>query len=147
MITELRKDIWSPDFDSYWRCITTNGVVAANGEAVMGAGVALEAATQYPWLKKRLGEALRKQLCVQLVPEARLIIFPVKHDWRQKASLTLIGQSCEALRKVIDGTGMKIVLPRPGCGIRTGQLKWEDVKPLIKEELGGLKNEIVVVWR
>jgi hypothetical protein len=40
-------------------CITTNGFVKSNGEAVMGRGIAKEAANRFSMLPKLLGDTLR----------------------------------------------------------------------------------------
>lgn len=39
--------------------IPTNGVLKANGDAVMGAGLAKQAAQRFPTLPKLLGQAIR----------------------------------------------------------------------------------------
>lgn len=144
MIREEQKDLWSPDFDSYWRCILTNGGVNRVGQAVMGAGCALEAALRVPWLSNRYGTQLQAfPLGVYLVVEERLVMFPTKYLFNEKSSLPLIRGSCVQLRELIEGTEVRIVLPRPGCG--SGGLDWGQVKPVVEQELGGLQNEIVVV--
>ena len=144
MIREEQKDLWSSDFDSYWRCILVNGDVNRVGQAVMGQGCALEAAQRIPWLANRFGLRLQAfEPSVWLVPEERLVMFPTKVHWRERSSLPLIRQSCIQLRELISSTSVKVVLPRPGCG--HGGLDWGRVRPVIEEELGGLKNEIVVV--
>lgn len=130
MITAL-GDLWSvkpPD----WICITTNGFVKMNGEAVMGRGCARQAAQRYPRLPRHLGAdiiALGNHL--YSYPQWHLYTFPVKHNWWEKASLQLIAQSVEELREEVEATpGVRnIYIPRPGCG--NGQLQWEDVRPLL----------------
>lgn len=50
--------------------------------------------------------------------------------WMAKAQLPLIAQSAYALEHVTDQMGWtKVVLPRPGCG--AGDLRWEEVKPVL----------------
>ena len=56
----IKTDIWS-----YWGvadalCITTNGSVKANGELVMGRGIALEAAQRFPGMAFHLGRQVRE---------------------------------------------------------------------------------------
>ncbi len=43
-----------------WIVVTTNGVVNPHGEAVMGAGLARQAAQRFPELPRLLGQALRE---------------------------------------------------------------------------------------
>lgn len=50
---EAQGDLWT--LPAEFRCITTNGIWSKNtGEAVMGAGVALDAKRRYPDLPRRL---------------------------------------------------------------------------------------------
>ena len=141
--------------------ITTNGFVKQNSEAVMGRGIALEAATRYPKLAMRLGLAIEEtgnkvyafihyraskyQAFVEgWWPEIdRIIIsFPVKPrvgpngepGWLMKADLKLIETSAQQLKDLINVLPIDVVvLPRPGCG--NGRLKWEQVKPIIEPYL------------
>ena len=53
---EAFGDLWLIDADA--KCITTNGFIKKNGEAVMGAGVAKEAAIKYPELPEKLGYSI-----------------------------------------------------------------------------------------
>lgn len=148
-------------------CITTNGYVKKNGEAVMGRGIAKEAAEEYPQLPKWLGTHLGYngnhvtlgsfdypcttengyEVCEQV-----FFIFPVKPTfgpngemgWKAKADLNLIKQSAEELMEFInDFSYMKtVLLPRPGCG--NGKLSWEQVKPVIEPILDD--RVTVVTW-
>ena len=63
---EVKGNLWTFEYpntspDSYVRCITTNGFVKKNGEAVMGRGCAKEACERYPGLAKQLGEKIIKK--------------------------------------------------------------------------------------
>lgn len=136
-------NIW--DIEADVKCITTNGVVKKNGEAVMGAGVAKQAKLLYPELPKVLGDILNvvgnHVAPIYRTPEYWLFTFPVKNDWKEKAKYTLINRSAKELRIMIDDIDMlrsskgidpieRIVLPRPGCG--NGQLPWPDVRSIIE---------------
>ena len=146
MIREEQKDLWHSDFDSYWRGTTVNGTVNSHGQAVMGAGCALEAAHRYPWLSFRYGQRLQLfDFGVCLIVEAKLILFPTKRHPREDSRISLIRQSCKEVRTLFEGTEIKIVLPRPGCGY--GNLDWRTVKPVLEVEFEGMRNEIVVVWQ
>lgn len=137
---EQTADLWSfsgTDADAI--CITTNGTIKANGEAVMGRGCAREARDQNPAIDRILGNAiairgnrphlLRRRVTTTQPPN--LVSFPVKHHWYEKADIELIRQSAQSLALMATHHGWrKVILPRPGCG--NGQLDWDDVKPVIE---------------
>jgi hypothetical protein len=132
---EAEGDLWDFHAIGAWVAITTNGFVKKNGEAVMGRGVAKEAAQRFPWLPAQLGErTLSAGNHVQIFSHIRLFTFPVKHHWHEPADPDLIVQSARELRGFLDDPGVlrlpkRVYLVRPGCG--NGQLRWEDVRPLI----------------
>lgn len=111
-----------------------------------GSGVALQAKRRFPGIEFVLGELLQdygnhvqvvvpRQLC-----DVRLVSFPVKHHWREKADLLLIQRSVGELVRLVDSAGYRMVaLPRPGCG--NGGLEWEEVGPLLRR----LDDRFVVV--
>ena len=147
MMREEQKDLWSTDFDGWWRGILVNGDVNRFGQAIMGRGCALEAAQRFPWLASRFGARLASSsLSVWLVLEEKLFLFPTKvHSYDSQASLSLIRRSCQEARSLFESTECRLVLPRPGCGY--GHLDWEVVKLVLEEEFKGLRNELVVVWK
>lgn len=132
-------------------CITTNPIVNAKGLAVMGAGVALEAARRYPWIRKALAVRLQARPWANALfvfdpldyeesptfwpvgedePPPKVVAFPVKHHWREPADYGLIRSSAYKLVTITDAMGWETVaLPRPGCG--NGGLPWPDVRRLI----------------
>jgi hypothetical protein len=133
---EVTGSLWV--FPADIRVITTNGFTKKNGEAVMGRGCALEAAKRYPDFPKLLGEMLRK---VGNIPHnfyfsersEEIWTFPVKHAWYEKADLRLIEASAKYFADYFshpEHADTRIVIPRPGCG--NGQLRWEDVKPVLE---------------
>jgi hypothetical protein len=119
--------------------IPTNGHVSGNGKAVMGRGLALQAARRYPLLAKEFGDRLTYfGKSIHFFPKYNLMTFPVKHHWNEKADFALIKDSIKALRFMI--SNMETYnMPRVGCG--NGGLKWEDVKPLLID----LPNNVFVV--
>lgn len=138
---ELACNLWDPQYDGWWRGITTNGFVKANGECVMGRGVALQAKRRYPWLARRVGDLITTNGNVPWrLPVPRLFTFPVKHVWSEPADLALIAQSVGYLdtwaRAIPEE---RYLLPRPGCG--NGQRSWEEVRPLC----AGLPDNVYVV--
>lgn len=135
---ETRGDIFKvPDADAI--CFTSNGMVKANGELVMGAGIAKQFKDKFPNVAKWFGHQVKfggnrphhtgRMRVGRALME--IVSFPTKHDWRDQSDLKLIEESAKFL--VIIANSMKwdkIYLPRPGCGL--GGLDWEtQVKPVI----------------
>lgn len=149
---EIKGDLW--EFygkEGFAILITTNGFVRKDGKAVMGRGCAREAISKvgadFP---EMLGKAIKDHGNVLLRPygsddtyrECRVLTFPVKHHWREKADLKLIRKSTLALEKLAKNSPDYVfVLPRPGCG--NGQLRWRDVKPLLVD----LPDNVLVIHR
>jgi len=139
---EIKGNIFE-QLDADAICVTTNGIVKANGELVMGAGIAKQFAMKWPQLPAIFGKIVAKygNVLQQTMPgdikEAITIIaFPTKNHWRDPSDMALIKQSAIKLREWADefeeqtDKKPKVVLPRPGCGL--GGLKWEDVKRVIE---------------
>ena len=132
---EIRGDIFDlmiGDFDAF--CITTNGVVKRNGACVMGRGIAQTCRDRFPGIDKRLGRRILNagNHVYQLgqYEDGRILSFPVKKRWDEKAILPLIERSCHELNTLVEKKGFdRVLLPRPGCG--NGGLSWRDVKPVI----------------
>lgn len=140
----VKGNIW--DFHKYGEivCITTNGFIKQNGDAVMGRGTARQAVEKFPKLPTELGLLLgSKGNHVHYLPKYRLITFPVKRTWNEDARLNLIERSCLELVSLADSMchksmslKFKYYLPMPGCG--NGNLKWfgevdKVVEPLLDE--------------
>jgi hypothetical protein len=121
------------------RCITTNGTIKADGRAVMGRGVALQACRIYQALRKIQGQALQAHGNVPtiLLPAVtpQLVSFPVKRHWYDWADLDLIEQSARLLVALTDREGWRrVVLPRPGC--YNGHRDWtREVEPILRPVL------------
>ncbi len=132
---EVKKDIWH--IPCNWLCITTNGILKADGQAVMGRGCALEAAQKFeevPWelgkLIKRNGnkvQIIKKFTRDEYVPIAEpgtfqmsqvvisLIAFPTKNDWKVPSDLKLIERSCQELKQMYDNTIRAIINSKELC--------------------------------
>ena len=129
-MTEIKGNIWNYRGPNSWTVITTNGFVKNNGCAVMGRGVALQAASKFPEMPKVLGERIKTGgNHVHFFSQQRLIAFPVKHNWFDRADLDLIQCSLFELTESLAKSQSKVYMPRPGCG--NGQLSWSEVKPLL----------------
>lgn len=128
----VRGNIWTYPANIF--CIPTNGFRKRDGSGVMGAGTAKQARDRYRLLDLEtiLGRELRDKgnHVTYLMPW--LLTFPVKDRWSEPACLYLIKRSAEELRDIQD-PNLVYVLPKPGCG--NGQLKWEDVRPIIESIL------------
>lgn len=120
----------------------------ANCRKTMGAGIAYQIAKRYPdayYADKyfELPEGLWRLGKYSCSDEGSIINLYTQDLPGPNASLEAIRLS---LRLVVDDILFKndlIGLPLIGCGI--GGLKWEDVKPIIQEELKDF-DVTVVIW-
>lgn len=130
---EIHGNIWEHFKKGVPICITTNGFVKENGDAVMGAGVAKQAKFLFPDLPKELGNNIRKNgNRVFYFEKYNIFTFPVKHYWWQNADIDLIKKSLNELVNYIDIHNIKtVILPKPGCG--NGRLNWKIVKENIDD--------------
>lgn len=122
--------------------IPVNWTVKRNGEAVMGAGVAKQAALKWPQIPKALGAAIQ---CVPKLPTVLymppqkvgypfVVLFPTKLHWRDPSTLAMVEQSADALRTMTEQKAWRsVALPRVGCGL--GGLSWDDVQPVLAKYL------------
>lgn len=151
---EIRCDMWEYRVvpgRKLVHCITTNGFVKSNGWAVMGRGTAAQAVSMFPTLPSLLGVHIEDNgnviatftlLTSYTLKQYVILTFPVKHKWWEPANLELIAQSSEDLRGLaLKNPNTTYLLPRPGCG--NGQLKWEQVKPIVSR----LSDNVLVVNR
>ena len=146
-----------PETDSI--CITTNGIIGADGKAIMGAGTAGEAARRWSTVRSTLGKALKtfgnlpyvigfinlsgefQETNATLIKEKQykclIWSFPTKNDFRKKSDIDLIKKSATLMAAHADSFELKrIILPAPGTGAATGKLSWEsEVKPVIQDIL------------
>lgn len=136
--------------------ITTNPVVNAKGELVMGRGIALEAKKRFPELPKDFAEAHAKAVHTQGYDDALHPVnvgnvrkwydgqlvgwFMVKNHWAENARLDIIEHSVRELSKLCKAFNYKgwdrvrdltVALNFPGIG--NGKLKREEVLPLIEQ--------------
>lgn len=123
-------------------CVTTNGIIKADGRAVMGAGIAKQA-NEYFQVDEKLGQYLKEygnrafnlgiysRQYINDIAYFRLFSLPTKHHWKEDSDITLICKSCEQLMEMCDKFGIeKCYLTPPGCGC--GKLNYEiTVRPWI----------------
>jgi O-acetyl-ADP-ribose deacetylase (regulator of RNase III) len=130
---EAEGNLWEYPADA--RVVTTNASVKKNGEAVMGKGVAKEAAERYRWLPRLLGDQLQRHGAETVLfdgqdMEAPVVCFPVKRNWWDQADLSLIAKSAHELVKLACKEGWQtVVIPRVGAG--AGRLSWSDVRAVL----------------
>jgi hypothetical protein len=156
---------WRPGKDAVpWIVVPTNGEVKANGDAVMGAGVARQAADRFPGLARELGRKLKESgnyvqhlgmHCLpnpneggaqSLAPLLRIVVsFPTKHRWREMAREDLIERSAMDLANLVEAEGAiapeVVLLPRVGTGL--GGLGWNVVKRILERHLLGTRYVVV----
>jgi len=133
---QFHGDIWrwgrlQTPIDRTAIVIPTNGTVKMNGECVMGAGLAKQLTEKYPSFAMMLGRSITScgNRCVWFQREG-VLTFPVKHQWYEKANLTIIARSCRQLNRLIDFHKLvNIGVPHVGCG--NGRLDWDDVEPIV----------------
>lgn len=131
---EITGNIWDW-VGKAWIVITTNTQTHnKGGKAVMGKGIALQAAQRFPYLPHAYGAFLANNQHTTtpfLTPNDYLICLPTKIDWRNRSPLWLIEQQITWLKNFSTQMNpLPIVTPRLGCGL--GGLSWEEqVKPLM----------------
>jgi hypothetical protein len=139
---EINGNIWQEAKPPAFIIIPTNGIVMSNGEAVMGAGLALQAKKQFHSLPKELGTRINKDgNIVQIFSDYGIITCPVKYNWKEPASIELIEISLRKIRKLAQILPQKFYMPHIGCG--AGGLSWNQVGPLVKRYLGDLDNIVI----
>jgi hypothetical protein len=117
-------------------CITTNGNIKADGSAVMGRGIALQAKRLFPGIQHYLSDHLRRlgNRPGFIWNNPCIVSFPTKDNWYDKSSLDLIEQSAFYLSEMIRiNRWTKVAITKPGCA--NGRLNWQDVEPIIEKHL------------
>ena len=134
---EITGNIWDYHDNGQWIVVPTNGSVRNDGACVMGRGIALQAARRFLALPYELGQRLAARgNRVYFFPDYRLLTFPVRHIWSERAELHLIEESTHSLYILVSSAMPKlevVYLPRVGCG--NGRLLWQDVKPVLEQYL------------
>ena len=134
--SEARMNIWDAYNQGNFIVITTNGFIKRNGEAVMGAGIALQAKNRFSGLAYAIGQAIAKYGNFPLVNvKYRLITLPSKKTWTEPSDLALIEDGLKILVKIASELELEqVYMPRPGCG--NGHRDWEtEVKQICERIL------------
>lgn len=128
---ETLGDIWVYADSGVPIVITANGSLTRDGRAVMGRGVAKQAAQRYPGLAVKLGLLIAEQGSHVFDLSCGIVSFPVEESAWSLPDTRIISRSAGELRALLDISGWeRIVVPRPGCG--GGGLEWMDVRPLLE---------------
>ena len=110
--------------------VTTGGSLTRDGRAVLGRGVARQAAAFYPALSALLGRLLAEHGNHVHDLGHGLVSFPVEETAWSLPDPGIIARSAEELRLLAVHAGWdRVVVPRPGCG--GGGLEWHEVRPLL----------------
>lgn len=139
--------------DQFWRLepgrnmafvVTTNAMTRKDGTAVMGGGIARQAAELMPDLPRELGLLLRQEGNQPYIINGRshtVVTMPTKQDWRDPSPMELVVSSAKRVAELAYVYRWdKVHAPQPGCGL--GGLDWEEVK----QELAGIWNDKFIVW-
>lgn len=128
---EAITDIWEYAEEGDIVVITTNGSLTRDGRAVIGRGVAKQAALRFPGLAGKLGRLLTENGNHVFYLGNGIVSFPVEETAWSQPDLRIIARSAQELRLLADSSGWeRLVVPRPGCG--GGGQAWQDVKPLLE---------------
>lgn len=163
----MYTDIWDAHDAGHWIGICTNGMTKPDPKgsrfreeparvAIMGAGIAKQAATKYPILPFKLAQRLEEfGNHVFLFPEVGIFTFPTKENWFNDSPLSLIRQSAIELSDLLRYDQLfqapygnkPVFLPPPGCG--HGGLTRARVEPVLNEifEPAGVKDRVIVLWK
>ena len=125
---------------------TTNNVVKANGELVMGGGAALAVARMWPEAPKEFGVITQNlnpnHYCYWGVGDP-YGAFQTKHHYYDPSSLKLIELSARKLQEIAEAyPEFTFHLPFPGIGL--GSLKEFEVRPVL-ERIISAPN--IMVWK
>lgn len=132
---ELKGDIWEEAKKANgWVVIPTNGYINVYNECVMGRGLALQAKQKFPKLSRELAQRIRiAGNQVYIFSEYKIITFPVKHVWFERANIKLIERSCEELLRIFSNNppliNEPVFMPHVGCG--NGGLDWSYVRRIV----------------
>lgn len=135
-------DIWALHDSGFWVVVPTNTCKKKDGSAVMGAGLARDAALRYTDLAARYGESLTGGRAYLAVPERRLLLGPTKEDWRKPARMELVEKLLAKVKRWCDkNPNEAAAVPALGCGL--GGLSYGFVRELAAQELATCRAVLV----
>ncbi len=120
-----------------------------NCVGIMGKGIALEYKNRFPKMFQSYKKACKNnevhpgKLHIWRTNTEWIINFPTKRHWRNDSLYEDIGLGLKSLRKYLEDYGeLTVLMPPLGCG--NGNLKWNNVLTLIKDQLFDIKATIIV---
>lgn len=131
-VQEFTGNLWNFHSKGHnWIAIPTNSVVKTNGDNVMGAGLAKQAAIRFPEFPSIVGAHLMTHGNIPCVwPAGRLLAIPTKSHWKQPSTITLILESLVRVPALLDRHHIStLYCPHLGCGL--GQLEWPTARDAI----------------
>ena len=145
MIRFTKGNILQADVEALVNTVNTVGI--------MGKGIALAFKKAFPLNYKLYKEACdNKKFTVgsmfttktgQLMPKF-IINFPTKEHWKRRSKIDFVKSGMKELVKTIKTNEIKsIAIPPLGCG--NGGLNWNEVKPIIVNELQSINKNIEVI--
>ena len=145
MIRFTKGNILQADVEALVNTVNTVGI--------MGKGIALAFKKAFPLNYKLYKEACdNKEFTVgsmfttktgQLMPKF-IINFPTKEHWKRRSKIDFVKSGMKELVKTIKTNEIKsIPIPPLGCG--NGGLNWNEVKPIIVNELQSINKNIEVI--
>ena len=131
-----RGDMWNIWNETDHFIITTNRIIKRNGAVVMGRGIAKTVRDKWPGVDVQFGNAIKANInefgFYGVILGKKLGLFQVKEHWASKADPGLISASSSALNEyACTYPDQRFDLNFPGIG--NGQLKYEDVLPLLAD--------------
>lgn len=124
-------------------------VNTVNTVGVMGKGLALSFKKRYPDMFERYKSVCEKGLLttgkLMLFYEADywILLFPTKEHWRNPSKLAYIESGLQKFVQTYAQKGItSIAFPRLGCG--NGELKWEEVRPIMEKYLKDLPIAVYI---
>lgn len=132
-------------------------VCSINTIGAMGKGIALRFRDEVPGLYQFYRQiyndvppeypSVNRLEVFALTPRKKVLLFPTKDHWRFPSKLWMIQQNLAQLAECyeelcIDSLGLPLI----GCGIKTGQLSWENqVRPLVYQYLDPLPIPVKIM--
>jgi hypothetical protein len=134
--------VWALHASGAWVVVPTSTARLADGPAVMGAGLARQAATRFPALSARYGRALAAGNARVVITDHRLLLAPTKEHWRDPSAMPLVLDALDAVARWCHAhPGEAVVVPALGCGL--GGLAWPPVRAAALDRLAAARVALV----
>ena len=124
-------------------------VNAVNTVGVMGKGVAAEFKKRYPTMYETYRRSCKEgtltvgKLQLHRSADKWILNFPTKEHWRSPSKLEWIELGLKKFAATYQTQGItSTAFPMLGCG--SGQLDWEEVRPLMESHLSPLSISVFV---